>query len=56
MQGLVDYYGIFMDVYAGWPGKVHDAPVFTNSDIYEKEDRILYFQTGKNHHRWCSNV
>ena len=36
MQGLVDYRGIFMDVYAGWPGKVHDAHVFTNSDIYKK--------------------
>ena len=45
MQGLVDYHGIFMDVYAGWPGKVHDAPVFTDSDIYEKEDGIRYFQT-----------
>ena len=25
-----------MDVYIGWPGKVHNARVFSNSDIYKK--------------------
>ena len=25
MQSLVDFQGLFMDVYIGWPGKVHDA-------------------------------
>ena len=34
MQGLVDFRGLFMDVYIGWPGKVHDARVFSNSSIY----------------------
>ena len=33
MQGLVDFLGIFMDV---WPGKVHDARVFSNSEVYKK--------------------
>lgn len=36
MQGLVDYHGLFMDVCIGWPGKVHDARVFTNSSPYHK--------------------
>lgn len=36
MQGVVDYRGLFMDVYIGWPGKVHDARVFTNSSLYRK--------------------
>ena len=25
MQAMVDFRGLFMDVYIGWPGKVHDA-------------------------------
>ena len=36
MQGVVDFQGVFMDVCIGWPGKVHDARVFSNSDIYKK--------------------
>ena len=36
MQGLVDCRGLFMDVCIGWPGKVHDARVFTNSSLYHK--------------------
>ena len=36
MQGVVDFRGVFMDVFIGWPGKVHDACVFSNSDIYKK--------------------
>ena len=34
---VVDFRGVFMDVCIGWPGKVHDAHVFSNSDIYKKE-------------------
>ena len=30
MQAVVDYQGLFIDVYIGWPGKVHDAQVFVN--------------------------
>ena len=36
MQAMVDYRGLFMDVYIGWPGKVHDARVFVNSSLYSK--------------------
>ena len=31
IQAKVDFRGLFMDVYIGWPGKVHDARVFVNS-------------------------
>ena len=34
MQALVDYRGVFMNVYIGWPGKTHDARVFANSSLY----------------------
>ena len=36
MQAMVDFRGLFMDVYIGWPGKVHDACVFVNSSLYQK--------------------
>ena len=39
MQGVVDYQGIFTDVYIGWPGQVHDARVFKNSVLFHKASR-----------------
>ena len=36
MQGLVDFCGLFMNIYVGWPGKVNDARVFVNSSLYQK--------------------
>ncbi len=36
MQPVVDYCGLFLDAYIGWPGKVHDARVFVNSSLYRK--------------------
>ena len=39
IQGLVDFRGLFMDVYIGWPGKVHDARVFANSSVYSKGNK-----------------
>ena len=36
IQALVDFHGLFMNGYIGWPGKVRDARVFTNSSIYRK--------------------
>ena len=35
MQAVVDYGGKFLDIYIGWPGKVHDARVFANSSLYD---------------------
>ena len=36
MQGMVDNLGRFMEVYTGWPGRVHDAGVFVNSSQYKE--------------------
>lgn len=34
--GVCDYRMIFIDVFIGMPGRVHDARVFRSSDIYQK--------------------
>ena len=36
MQAVVDFRGIFTDTYIGWPGRVHDARIFSNSDFFQK--------------------
>ena len=38
MQGVCDHQYIFRDINIGWPGRVHDARVFANSEIYLKGD------------------
>ena len=37
MQRLVDFRGIFKDVYIyiGWPGKAHDAEILANSAVFK---------------------
>ena len=44
MQALVDFHGLFMNVYIGWPGKVHDARVLANFFTYCKgvQDTLLF--------------
>lgn len=42
MQGTVDNLGRFVDIYVGWPGRVHDARVFANSSLYKRgQDNTL---------------
>ena len=36
LQGVVNHNGLFTDVYVGWPGRVHDARVFSNLALYMK--------------------
>ncbi|CAG2251641.1 unnamed protein product [Mytilus edulis] len=35
-QAVVDANYCFTNVYVGWPGRVHDARIFSNSDIYRQ--------------------
>ncbi|XP_046544977.1 protein ANTAGONIST OF LIKE HETEROCHROMATIN PROTEIN 1-like [Haliotis rubra] len=34
LQGVCDHNQMFTNINIGWPGRVHDARVFVNSDIY----------------------
>lgn len=34
LQALTDDHCMFLDVYCGWPGSVHDARVFSNSPLF----------------------
>ena len=38
VQAVVDYRYCFLDIYAGWPGSVHDARVLVHSSFYKKAD------------------
>ncbi|KAM7177895.1 uncharacterized protein RBU57_001288 [Macrochelys suwanniensis] len=36
LQALVDHRGRFIDINAGWPGKVNDADIFQNTGLFRK--------------------
>ena len=48
MQAMVGFRGLFMNVYIGWPGKVHDLRVFANSSFYQKGINGILFPDWKN--------
>jgi len=43
MQAVVEHRGLFLYVNIGWPGKVHDACVFTNSSFFRKASNGTMF-------------
>src|SRR6266540_597801 len=40
-QGIVDFQGIFINYDIRWPGSVHDAKVYKNSNFYKKKDELI---------------
>ena len=40
MQALVDSNFLFHDIVVGWLGSVHDAKVFSNSQLYALGDIV----------------
>ena len=43
MQAVCDYKCIFRDINIGWPGRVHDARVLANSEIFNKGETDTLF-------------
>lgn len=54
MQGVCDNKYIFRDINIGWPGRVHDARVFVNSEIFHKGETSTLFPKSSLIIRPCS--
>ena len=50
LQGCVDNKGRFVDIYVGWPGRVHDARVFANSSLFRRGEAETLFPDWKERH------
>ncbi|KAM7173680.1 uncharacterized protein RBU57_004049 isoform 2-T2 [Macrochelys suwanniensis] len=47
LQALVDHRGRFIDINAGWPGKVHDTCIFRNIALFRKLQAGTFFPEWK---------
>uniref|UniRef100_A0A8C3HLG3 Nuclease HARBI1 n=1 Tax=Chrysemys picta bellii TaxID=8478 RepID=A0A8C3HLG3_CHRPI len=47
LQALVYHKGRFTNINVGWPGKVHDARIFRNSDLFQKLQEGTFFPDQK---------
>ena len=47
MQGAVNHLGHFINIYVGWPGRVHDARVFVNSLLDKRGQAGTLFPDSK---------
>ncbi|XP_065433650.1 uncharacterized protein LOC135977315 [Chrysemys picta bellii] len=47
LQALVDHREHFIDINAGWPGKVHDARIFRNTCLFRKLQAGIFFPDQK---------
>ncbi|XP_041369950.1 protein ANTAGONIST OF LIKE HETEROCHROMATIN PROTEIN 1-like [Gigantopelta aegis] len=43
LQGVCDHKYIFRDINIGWPGRVHDARVLANSELFFKGENSILF-------------
>ncbi|XP_065446578.1 uncharacterized protein LOC135982662 [Chrysemys picta bellii] len=47
LQALVDHKGRFTNINVGWPGRVHDARVFRNTNLFKRLQQGTYFPDQK---------
>uniref|UniRef100_A0A8C3HMN3 DDE Tnp4 domain-containing protein n=1 Tax=Chrysemys picta bellii TaxID=8478 RepID=A0A8C3HMN3_CHRPI len=47
LQALMDHKGRFTNINVGWPGRVHDARVFRNTNLFKQLQQGIYFPDQK---------